>query len=80
MKNLRIAKKNPSKILKIIDVPQTHRYTANTQNAHFSQRLQDLAIGDYKDRQPKQLNFSSYREKISRSPSNSQKIMQISSL
>jgi hypothetical protein len=39
MKNLRIAKKNPSKILKIIEVPQTYRYTSNTQNANFSHRM-----------------------------------------
>ena len=30
MKNLRIAKKNPSKILKIIDIqPATYRYNTN---------------------------------------------------
>jgi hypothetical protein len=45
MKNLRIAKKNPSKILKIIDMPQTYRYTPNTQNTNFSHRIQELAIG-----------------------------------
>lgn len=42
MKNLRISKKNPSKILKIIEVPHTYRYNpqievANTTNfSHFA--------------------------------------------
>lgn len=79
MKNLRVSKKNPSKILKIIDAPQTHRYS-NYEHIPTSLRIKELAISSSKEKNQILTNISTYRDRIPHSPSRSQRVIDMSSL
>jgi hypothetical protein len=48
MKNLRIAKKNPSKILKIIDIqPQTYRYVSSNEPISLTLRANPIELNSH---------------------------------
>jgi hypothetical protein len=79
MKNLRVSKKNPSKILKIIDTPQTHRYSIHENTTAYSFHIQDLAIASSKEKHPL-VNISTHRERGVHSPSRSHRFIDFSSL
>lgn len=79
MKNLRVAKKNPSKILKIIDAPKTHRYS-NYEQMPTHLRIKELAASNSKGKTQLITNISTYRDRIPHSPSRSQRIINMSSL
>lgn len=78
MKNLRVSKKNPSKILKIIDAPHTHRYSIYDHATSASFHIQELAIASSKEKQSSYI--STQREKGTRSPSRSHRFFDFSSL
>jgi len=71
MKNLRMAKKNPSKILKIIEGPSSNRYHHNYTQHNNSSHLAELAITTSRQRSYRLANPSSGNP----SPQNSQRII-----
>jgi hypothetical protein len=73
MKNLRIAKKDPSKILKIIDAPQTHRYNSHIETANINQ----IAIVSSKSKEAKKNNLTHREPPAIHSPSRSQHIIDL---
>ena len=76
MKNLRMAKKNPSKILKIIEGPSSNRYQQTHTHRNNSSHLGELAITTNRERSYRLANPSSGNP----SPVNSQRIIDFSSL
>jgi hypothetical protein len=74
MKNLRIAKKDPSKILKIIEAPQTCRYNTHMDAASINQ----MAIVASKSKEPKNNNLTYREQPAKHSPSRSQHIIDLS--
>ena len=74
MKNLRMAKKNPSKILKIIEPLHSQRYGTSRDHHPNSQHIQDLAITSSREKK------SGGHERGSQSPNCSQRIIEFTSL
>lgn len=74
MKNIRMSKKNPSKILKIIEAPHSSRYTSQD-NSHLNQ----LALGST-SKTHRLANIYINKEQRISSPSHSQRFIEFGSL
>lgn len=74
MKNLRIAKKNPSKILKIIDMqPQTYRYISSNDQISLTFRTNPIDMTSH-SKEHKHIE-TQRNSSLKHSPSKSQRII-----
>ena len=74
MKNMRMSKKNPSKILKIIQPPHSHRYSSPHDPQLTHSHLQSFAITSSRQRKP------TAHESTPHSPTRSQRLIEFTSL